>query len=134
VEVRSPLLDRAERLPELQGDPRAQGRLELGIRLEVREVILMQDHAVVLEPQTAGQFRELVILPGRSAALPQLGQLLVERVHLHDVSRVQLQMLLDLGVGDAVEALQMVEPLLRVDPSLRLNHRVPSSPSMDVRV
>src|SRR5207244_6320029 len=93
---------------------------------------LVEDHAVVLVPEPPRQLGKLRVHPGRFAAPLELRQLVVELVHLLDVARIELQMLGDLRVRDAVELGEMVERLLSVylhpaadhlDPSLPLSRR-----------
>jgi len=63
---------------------------------EVREVVLVEDHAVVLEPEPPRELGGLWILAGCPATLSKLGKLVVELVHLFHVSRAELEMLGDL--------------------------------------
>jgi hypothetical protein len=71
----------------------------------------VQDHAVVLEAEPAGQLGELRALARGLAAADHLGGLLVQEVHLLDIPGVELEVLLDLRVRDPVEALEVVELL-----------------------
>src|SRR5206468_1506389 len=62
LEILLPLLDRPEPLAEGLGHARARGRSRVGGLAEVREVVLVQDHAVVLEAEPARHLGELRIL------------------------------------------------------------------------
>src|SRR6266545_269569 len=122
MEVLDPLVHRAKRLRHRLGDPRPAGGGGLGGAPEVPEVVLVQDHAVVLEAQSPGQLRELGVGPRGLAAATHLGQLGVERVDLLDVPGIELQVLGDLVVRDPVEALELIEPLFLVSFYLHWRH------------
>ena len=82
--------------------------------LHVAEVPLVQDHAVVLEAEAAGQFRvggHLLLID--LAVREYLGNLGRQRVGVRDIALVELEVHLQSLVGDAVQPAQ-IELLRRV--------------------
>jgi hypothetical protein len=63
-----------------------------------------------------------MVLARRATVFAERDELLAERVHLSHVAAIQPEMLRDLGVRDAVQALQMIEDLPGVECSLRSHH------------
>lgn len=114
VEVGAPLLDGPEGLGQGLSDLRGRGGHRIGAAPKVGEVVLMENHTVVLEPEPPGQLGELEIAPRRPASFAQGGELRVEPVHLLHVTRVQPEMLGDLVRRDPVKPLKVVEALLGV--------------------
>src|SRR5262249_48669572 len=93
----------------------------------VREVVLVQDHSVVLEAEPPGQLGEIRALAGGLTLADELAELLVEQVDLLHVAGVQGQVLGHLGIRDAVQVLEL-EALLRVllgllGPRMLTSHR-----------
>src|ERR671918_606278 len=76
--------------------------------------------------QPAGQLGELRILAGGLALAQELGQFLVEDVHLLDVARVELQVLGDLVVRDALQPVKLIEGLLFVSLDFGTGHNLTS--------
>ena len=104
-------------------------RLGLGARGEVPEVVLVVDDAAVLEAQPAGQLGVDRIGAGGLALLGQALELLGERVGALHVALVELEVLLDLVVGDSGEAANLREVLGLVELHAHVvrppRHRVP---------
>src|SRR5262245_11397432 len=138
-EIAPPALEASERVVEPLVERRVAAELD-EVGSQVLEIELVQPHAVVLEPEAS---RELCILGrARPPAACQLVQLRVEPVGVGDVPDVELEVCLDLQVGDAVEPLQL-KVLDLVLPHRRLFHRVAperervhgrATSCMDVRV
>src|SRR5262249_16880955 len=110
--------------------PEVRGPIWLGVRaaLEVLEVVLVQDHAVVLEAESPGDLRVgrgLVLID--LAVLQDLGDLLVEDVRLLHVALVELEVHLEGLVGDALQTAQV--ELSRLVRRMRYRHLLRSSSS-----
>src|SRR5262245_30627371 len=119
-EIAPPTLEASERVVEPLVEQRVVVELD-EVGSQVLEIELVQPHAVVLEPEAS---RELGILGrARPPAACQLVQLRVEPVGVGDVPDVELEVRLDLQVGDAVEPLQL-KVLDLVLAHRRLFHRV----------
>jgi hypothetical protein len=114
VKVRGPLLDASVVLGQGLAEARPRWRLRLATAAQVLEVVLVQDHPAVLEPQPPRELGELGVRPGGLALAAQLGQLGVQRVHLLHVAGIELQVLGDLRVRDAIQPAQVVKLLLFV--------------------
>jgi hypothetical protein len=111
VEGRLPLLGGAEGLGEGGRQTGAARGYPLGGRAETREVVLVQNHSVVLEAQATGQLGELRVLARRLTGADHRRKLLVEHIDLLDVARVRGEVFLDLGVRDPVETTELKSAL-----------------------
>src|SRR2546427_6124015 len=95
-----PLIDGPERLGQGVGALRILRWHYVRRRAKAREVVLVQDHPVVLETEPPRQLGEFGVTRIPSASEPKLGKLFVEPVHLSYVAGIQREVLGDLPVRD----------------------------------
>jgi hypothetical protein len=109
LKVVLPALDRPERLGERVSESLAIAGPGFAAGLQVGEIQLVQDHAVVLIREATRAFSETEVLSRLVAIGAHLGKLLHQRVHLIDVSLVQIEVLGDLSVRDPGEPFEVSE-------------------------
>jgi hypothetical protein len=123
VEDHPPLVDGPERIRQRARQRGPGPGRGLGRPTEVREVVLVQNHPVVLEPEAPRQLPHLRVQRNRFPADVTRRQLLVEEIHVLGIPGVETQVLRDLLVRDALEPVQVIEGLRSIRRRSSLNHR-----------